>query len=261
MNVLDEIVANKRIEIEAAKKAKPLDLLKTEVAGLKKQKRPFAQLFASAEGVLVAEIKPKSPSEVQLIAGSPLDVADLYAKSSADVVSVLTDEKYFGGNIELLKSVRARVPQAILRKDFIVDEYQVYETALSGADAFLLIAAILDSEKLASLIRLGDSLGLGMLVEVHDEEDLKKSIAANNVVLGINNRDLKTLKTDIAVTEKLMKQIPTGTACISESGIETADDVRRVRALGVKGILVGTSILQSPDPLAKIAELKAALMA
>src|SRR3989338_536267 len=262
MNILDEIVANKRKEIEAAKKSTPLETLRYNAEKSAQLRRPFRELFAENKaGVLIAEIKPKSPSEGELIVGSPLDVANLYAKSSADVVSVLTDEKYFGGNIELLKSVRARVSQAVLRKDFIIDEYQVYETALSSADAFLLIAAILDSEKLASLIRLGDSLGLGMLVEVHDEEDLKKSIAANNSVLGINNRDLKTLKTDTAVTEKLMKQIPAGTACVSESGIDTTDDVRRVRALGVKGILVGTSILQSPDPLAKIAELKAALMA
>lgn len=260
MNVLEEIVSAKRAEIERAMAQKSLEALKEEAEGFQAKRRPFRALF-NDENVLIAEIKPRSPSEGTLIKHSSSVVADTYSKSDADVISVLTDAKYFGGSLELLKDVRSRVPQAVLRKDFVIDEYQIYETLLSGADAFLLIAAILEKESLADFIELGKSLGLDALVEVHDENDLDKASAAGATVLGINNRDLKTLKTNLAVTEELMPHVPKGLPCISESGIYTAKDVERVRACGVRGILVGTSILQSPDPLAKISELKEALTA
>jgi len=260
MSLLEEIVANKRKELQKLKQSIPLEIIinESELAKSSRMRRPFATLFAHAP-ILIAEIKPKSPSAGQLIGESPLDIADMYAQSDADVISVLTDEKYFGGSSELLRDVRARVPQAVLRKDFIVDEYQVYETHVAGADAFLLIAAILDTDALADLISIGKALDLDALVEVHDEKDVESAISAGADVIGINNRDLKTLETNIEVTEKLAKLIPAEIPIIAESGIETADDVRRVRAAGVRGILVGTSILQSKDPLAKIKELKQAL--
>ena len=259
MNILDEIVANKGREIETAQAARPLESLQKEAADYALQKRPFKELFE--HGMLIAEIKPKSPSAGQLILHSPLEVADLFAKSEADAITVLTDEKYFGGSLELLKEVRARAPQAILRKDFIVDEYQVYETLLAGADAFLLIADILSSEELSHLMSLGNKLGLDCLVEVHSLEDIDKALDAGAEIVGINNRDLETLDVDLATTEQLIRQIPSDLAVVSESGIETSADVRKVRALGVRGILVGTSILRSSDPLEKIKELKQALHA
>ena len=258
MNVLDEIVANKRLEVEALKVLRPLEDLQKEAEGFGEVHRPFRRLFDRGS-VLVAEIKPKSPSEGVLITKSPLLIADLYAKSSADVVSVLTDKKYFGGDIELLRQVRSRVPQTILRKDFIIDEYQVYETLLAGADAYLLIANTLNAEELSRLIALGKRLGLDALVEVHDEEDVRKALDAKAELIGINNRDLKTLEVDLATTERLIKLVPAETPAVSESGIETAADVRKVRGWGVRGILAGTAILQSPDPLGKIQELKQAL--
>ena len=261
MNVLDEIVVNKRVELEAAKKARPLAELEKKVENFKPKRRPFKSLFGrQSEGVLIAEIKPKSPSAGKIIHDSPLDVADLYAKSAADAISVLTDEKYFGGSLELLKQVRARVPQAILRKDFIVDGYQVYETFLSGADAYLLIASVLSVKELRDLIGMGTALGLDTLVEVHDEVDVEKALDAGAELLGINNRDLQTLDVDLAMTERLMQQIPPSLPAVSESGIETPAQVRQVRAWGVRGILVGTSILQSSDPLDTINQLKHALI-
>ena len=142
MNVLEEIVAAKREEIAIAKEARPQAQLEEAAAVYKAVRRPFRTLFERGTG-LIAEIKPKSPSKGGLIGGSPLDIADLYEKSEADAISVLTDERFFGGSIELLKQVRTRAHQPILRKDFIIDEYQVYETLLSGADAFLLIADVL----------------------------------------------------------------------------------------------------------------------
>lgn len=259
MSVLDEIVATKREEIEAVKAARPVELLQKELVSYKHERRPFKELFKHG-GVLIAEIKPKSPSAGVLIMHSPLEVADLYAKSAADVISVLTDEKYFGGSIELLRQVRARVPQAILRKDFIVDEYQVYETLLAGADAYLLIASVLNTDELMKLMSTGSELGLDHLVEVHDENDAEKAIEAGAEVIGINNRNLKTLNVSIATTERLTGMIPKGITIVSESGFTSAAEVRSVRALGVRGILVGTSILQSSDPLEKIKELKQALI-
>ncbi len=260
MSILEEIVENKKIEVEALKAVRPLEILQKEAASFATERRPFRALFEKGP-VLIAEIKPRSPSAGELIADSPLEVADLYAKSDADVISVLTDAEYFGGSNDLLKEVRARVPQAILRKDFIIDEYQVYETFLLHADTFLLIASILEEKELAHLLKLGESLGLDALVEVHDEKEIEKALRAGAHIIGINNRDLKTFNTDIAVTEKLMAKIPKGTFIVSESGIGTAEDVKRVRKCGISGILVGTSVLQSVDPIQKINELKKALYA
>ena len=259
MNVLDEIVANKRLEVERALAALPLSSLEKQALAFKPARRPFRALFDKG-AVLIAEIKPRSPSAGQLIMRPPQEVAEWYAKSEADAISVLTDEKYFGGSIELLKQVRAAVPQAILRKDFIVEEYQVYETLLCGADAFLLIANTLRAEELSRLIALGKRLGLDALVEVHDEEDVRKALEAKAELIGINNRDLKTLEVDLATTERLIKLVPTETPAVSESGIESVADVRKVRGWGVRGILAGTAILQSSDPLGKIQELKKALV-
>src|SRR3989338_3039896 len=259
MTVLDEIVATKRREIEVSKATRPLESLKKEAENFRPERRPFRALFEKGQ-VLIAEIKPRSPSAGELIADSPLEIADLYAKSNADAISVLTDTEYFGGSNDLLKEVRVRVPQAILRKDFIIDEYQVYETMLLNADAFLLIASILEESELAHLLKLGESLGLDALVEVHDEKEIEKALRAGARIIGINNRDLKTFNTDISVTEKLMAKIPKGTFVVSESGIGTVEDVKRVRRSGISGILVGTSVLQSADPIKKINELKQALL-
>jgi len=259
MNVLEEIVAAKREEIAIAKAARPQAELEKEAASYQTNRRPFKQLFERGTA-LIAEIKPKSPAKGELIGGSPLDIADLYEKSEADAISVLTDERFFGGSIELLKQVRARVHQPILRKDFIVDEYQIYETLLSGADAFLLIADVLTAENMTKLMSMGTALGLDYVLEVHDKEDIEMALNTGAELLGINNRDLKSLEIDISTTEKLLKHVPKNIPVISESGIETAADVRRVRSWGVRGILVGTSILQSSDPLEKIRELKAALV-
>src|SRR3989344_1115595 len=255
MTILDEIVAKKRLEIEAIKAARPLEVLQKEAESFKTERRSFRKLFDRGS-VLIAEIKPKPPSEGMLIREPPLDIADLYAKSSADVFSVLSDKPYFGGEIEVRRRGKARVPQEIFRKDFIVDEYQVYETLLSGADAFLLIANVLSVEELGKLMALGQALGLDYLVEVHDEADVAKALETGAEIIGINNRNLKTLEVDIETTERLSHKLPSGTIFVSESGIETTADAERVRTWGACGILAGTSILRSPDPLKKIQELK-----
>ena len=254
MTILDDIIATKRTEIEEAKKIAPQDtfVLKEHTVGR------FPALFERGS-VLIAEIKPKSPSAGTLIERSPLDIADLYARSTADVISVLTDAKYFGGSLDLLKDVRARIPQLILRKDFIIDEYQVYETAASSADIFLLIASILNTDELRSLRELGESLGLDALVEVHDKSDIEKALSSGARVIGINNRDLTKMETDLTTTERLASLIPSHIPLVSESGIHEPADATRVRKAGARGILVGTSILRAEDTLAHISELKKAL--
>ena len=241
----------------AAKAAHPLEELQKAAEEYKSDRRPLRKLLDRGP-VLIAEIKPRSPSAGELMVQPPLEVADLYAKSGADIISVLTDKPYFGGSLELLKEARVRVQQAILRKDFVIDEYQVYETFLSGADALLLIANILSEENLIKFIGLAEALDLDHLLEVHDAEEIEKALRCGAGLIGINNRDLKSLKVDIETTQKLIQYIPNYIPVVSESGIETAADVRRVREWGARGILVGTSILQSSDPLEKIKELKQA---
>jgi indole-3-glycerol phosphate synthase len=260
MNILETIVDTKRREVAALRAATSIEDLREKVVALGAISRPsFRELFTAQIGVLIAEIKPKSPSAGELISESPLAVADLYANSAADAISVLTDHEYFGGSLAFLEDVRQRTSQPILRKEFIIDEYQIYETALSSASAFLLIAAILTTEEIAAFHRLGKSLGLDTLVEVHDEEDMQKALAANVDLIGINNRNLKTLAIDLEVTERLAPLVPKQIPLVSESGIATPADVARARKAGARGILVGTSILRSPDPLFTIAELKKAI--
>jgi len=258
MNVLDKIVRTKKAEIEALKADKPLVLIEKEAKEKKRSAQPFISLFET-DTVLIAEVKPKSPSAGTLIEASPLEVAEIYAESDADAISVLTDKQYFGGSLDLLQRVSKIVPQPILRKDFIIDPYQVYETSLSNASAFLLIAAILSAGEMRELRVLGAALGLDTLTEVHNETELEKALESGAPLIGINNRNLQTLEIDLAVTERLSGKIPDSIAFISESGLATPDDVKRVRAAGARGILVGTSILRASDPLAFIASFKAAL--
>lgn len=259
MNFLNRVVKTKKQEIKTLKNKVSLEALqKKSVSFLKKRvRRPFISLFHGKKSItVIAEIKPRSPSAGKLIKRSPLEVARMYARSKADAISVLTDAIYFGGDISLIKKVRGRVHQPILRKDFIIDAYQVYETLLADADAFLLIANILSRRKLKELIVLGESLGLEALVEVHTRGEIEKALAAGAELVGINNRNLKTLKINLKTTAKLIKFVPKNITVVSESGISSRKDVKKLLDVGVKGVLVGTSILQSSDPIKKIADLK-----
>lgn len=259
MDILKQIKLNKLVEIKAAKKKAPFGVLKNRALRLKRTVRPFGKALRKKGGIsLIAEIKPYSPSSGKLITGDPLKIAKLYAKSRADAISVLTDKKYFHGKIEYLMQVRALAKQPILRKDFILDEYQIYESFIKGADAVLLIAAILSPKKLKGLFNLAGSLGLECLVEVRNLAELKAALEIKAKIIGINNRNLKTLKVYLKTTEKLIKFIPNGKIVVSESGIESVKDVRYLKKLGVSAILVGTAILKSQSPFKKIHELRAA---
>lgn len=255
-HILDEIVEHKRVEVASLKTQLPLEILRA-CSITSATRRPFFSLFERGP-VLIGEIKPKSPSHGNLT-NDPLSIAKLYADSAIDCISVLTDNKYFGGSAELLQTVRTIAPQPIFRKEFVVDVYQIYETAHIEADAVLLIASVLDEETLRLCIDACTECSLGYLVEVHTTEELAKALNVGARIIGINNRNLDTLQIDLSVTEALMHHIPTDVVVVSESGIHTPGDVVRVKRAGVQGILVGASILKSGNPLKQIALLKQAL--
>lgn len=205
---------------------------------------------------LIAEFKRASPSAGPIRPGSdPAETAALYEASGAAAVSVLTDARFFSGSLADLKAVRAKINLPVLRKEFIIDEYQLVEASAAGADAVLLIVAALDQPLLKRLHRLAVDLGLDPLVEVHQESELDRALEIGTQLIGVNNRDLATLKTDLKTTERLIRKIPAGLVKISESGIRSRDDARFVRDAGAQAILVGEAILSAPDMAAKIKEL------
>ncbi len=255
--VLDRVVADKREELAAAQAALPLVELKARLSSAPPA-RPFAAALRGESIRLIAEVKKASPSRGLLRADfDPPALARAYAAAGAAAISVLTDEKHFGGSPEHLRAIRKALPSGppLLRKDFLFDPYQVYETRCHGADALLLIAAILDSGPLAELIELAKALGMAVLVEVHDEAEVGRALAAGAEVIGINNRDLRTFQVDLATTERLQPLVPPDKTVVSESGIFTRDDVRRLEALGVHAVLIGEALVTAPDPGAKVQEL------
>ncbi len=246
----------KKIELADTKKARPLNLLEREL-----RSRPPVRSFREAVNRpgslrLIAEFKRTSPSAGSIRPGAdPVETAMLYEKSGAAAVSVLTDRQFFSGSIDDLKAIRAKINLPVLRKEFIIDEYQLVEASAAGADAILLIVAALDQPLLKRLHQLTVDLGLDPLIEVHQESELDRALEVGAQLIGVNNRDLATLKTDLKTTERLMRKIPAGPVKISESGIHSRDDARFVRDAGAQAILVGESILSAPDMAAKIKEL------
>ncbi|MBI5894233.1 MAG: indole-3-glycerol phosphate synthase TrpC [Deltaproteobacteria bacterium] len=266
-NILDEIVFYKKESLEQQKKEVPLGILKKEISNLK-QTRDFAKAI-SGEGInpvreglsngvnIIAEIKKASPSKGIIRKDfDPVQIARIYEENGAKAISVLTEEKYFLGNIDYLNKVKDVTNLPILRKDFIFDEYQIYEARVKGADAALLIAGILDKKELKDFLELSRSLGMGCLVEVHNKEELKKVLSTDAKIIGINNRDLKTFKIDINTTINLIKEIPSDRMVVSESGINTHKDILKLKDAGVKAFLVGEALMKEHDIGKKLREIK-----
>lgn len=256
--ILDEIIAHKRQEVAASRQAVPLEAMRRRALAA-----PRAQDFAAAVTGppvrLIAEVKRASPSAGAIRPDAdPAAIAGRYQAAGAAAISVLTDRRYFAGRPEDLPAVRAASALPVLRKDFIVDAYQMYEARALGADAVLLIAGAVASEDLITLGRLAQELGMAALFEVHTEAHVDLALAAGARVIGINNRDLQTLRVDLDTTRRLRPRIPAGVVVISESGIETPDDVRRVCAAGIDAILVGTALMAHPDPSAHLRSLRLA---
>jgi indole-3-glycerol phosphate synthase len=254
MDKLAEINASKEAEVE---RLRPHAAELRKAALLRNDFRPFrAGLQLGGDVAVIAEVKKGSPS-AGIIAPdfNPLSQAREYARGGAHALSVLTDEKYFHGHLAYLKQIRENVDLPLLRKDFIVHELQVYESVVAGADAILLIVASLDDETLRKLYDCAKTCQLDILVEVHDLREMDRALDLGADMIGINNRNLKTFEVDLATTEELAEEIPNDTVGISESGIKTAEDVRRVRAVGINAVLVGETLMRAKNVPEKLAEL------
>ncbi|MDO8730117.1 MAG: indole-3-glycerol phosphate synthase TrpC [Candidatus Omnitrophota bacterium] len=256
MNKLEEIVAHKRQELAEAKRVRPLAELERELK-LRTAPRGFAAAIRRpGELSLIAEIKKASPSAGPIRPEADVvEVARTYARAGARAISVLTDSRFFSGSLKDLTAVRENLSLPVLRKDFLLEEYHVVEAAAAGADAVLLIAAILDPAVLKRLLTLARDLSLDALVEVHSEPELQQALEAQARVIGVNNRDLGSLQVDLKTTQQLMKKIPGTHVRVSESGIRSRSDVEFVQAQGADAILVGEELMSSQDPAAKIKEL------
>ena len=257
--LLDEIIFNKRQEVTALK----LQQSKLNLAKLVKKlpkTRKFKQIFKKGQLALIAEIKKASPSAgVIKKQYNPINLAKVYARAGAAAISVLTDNKFFKGDLGHLGLVHKAVNLPILRKDFIIDESQVYEARIAGADAVLLIVRILTDSQLVNLLALVRKLGMQSLVEAHNADEVKRALKTEARIIGINNRDLDTLKVNLDTTVNLLNQFPKlrGRIVVSESGIKTREDIQRLKEAGVNGVLVGESILTSQEAKAKVKELLA----
>ncbi|MBI4277470.1 MAG: indole-3-glycerol phosphate synthase TrpC [Armatimonadetes bacterium] len=255
MTILDEIVAHKKEEVAAARRAEPPTALRAR-AESSPPPRDFAGALRGDRIRLIAEIKGASPSAGEIRAEiAPAALARAAAAGGASALSVLTDRRFFRGAPEHLAAARAAVALPVLRKDFTVDPYQVYEARAMGADAILLIAEILDRATMADLLALAAEAGLAALVEAHEPAQVQKALGAGARLVGINNRDLRTFSVDLGTTVRLRPLIPAECTVVSESGIETRADVAALEAAGVHAILVGTALMRSPDIAAKAREL------
>jgi indole-3-glycerol phosphate synthase len=255
-NILDTILTHKReVEVPARRRALPIEVVRREAETRDVSVRDFAAALHRPDGcvALIAEIKRASPSKGVLVKGdfSPIELARNYQDNGAACISVLTDEKFFHGSLDHLRAVRAAVNLPLLRKDFVVDAYQIYEARAAGADAVLLIVAALDDHELRNLHAAATELGLAALVEVHDEPETERALKMGARVIGVNNRDLRTFQVDIATTARCAEMLKGESekselfSLVSESGIFTPDHVRAVASMGANAILVGESIITS----------------
>ncbi|MBI4974986.1 MAG: indole-3-glycerol phosphate synthase TrpC [Candidatus Omnitrophica bacterium] len=254
--ILSRIIEEKRREIEEAKRIKPQEDLIRETKNIC-IKSTFKKNISRPHHInLIAEIKKASPSKGILRGDfSPVKIAITYQANGASAISILTDERFFEGRLEYIKKVKENVSLPVLRKDFFIDEYQIYETVAAGGDAVILICEILSTNEIIKFNELAHSLGLDCLVEIHNEEDLEKALAAGANIIGINNRDLHTFRVDIGVTQKLARLIPKDKTIVSESGIKSYEDVMFLKSLGVNAVLIGEAFMEADDIAAKMRDI------
>ena len=254
--ILSRIIEEKRNVVEEAKRVKPqADLIK-EVRNIS-VKSSFKRNISRPHHInLIAEIKKASPSKGILRGDfNPVKIAVTYQANEASAISILTDERFFEGRLEYISKVKGNVSIPILRKDFFIDEYQIYETVASGAEAILLIPEILSIAQMSKFYNLATELGLDCLVEVHNEEDIEKALAVDASIIGINNRDLHTFKVDLAVTQRLIRLVPQNKVIVSESGIKSYEDIMFLKSLGVNAALIGEAFMEADDIAAKMKEM------
>ena len=260
-DILARIVAVKRDEVAAGKRGRDTAAVR-RAADSGGAPRDFAGALqarvAAGAAAVIAEIKKASPSKGVLRADfRPAEIAASYERNGAAALSVLTDERFFQGSVAALAAARSACALPALRKDFVIDEWQVFESRAIGADAILLIAAVLDDAELVDFEAAALALGLGVLVEVHDERELERALRLKTPLLGINNRNLRTFEVTLETTLAMLPRIPRGRVVVTESGIGAAGDVRRMRDAGVNAFLVGETLMRAPDPGAALAQLLA----
>ena len=258
-DILNEIVAVKRAEVAAALDRRPFAMVRAD-AEYRVLTRDFEdamrQRMRAGRNAVIAEIKKASPSKGVIREDFvPADIAQTYAEHGAACLSVLTDQQFFQGQADYLKQSRASCPLPVLRKDFIVDPYQIYESRSMGADAILLIAACLDDAQLRDFEAIAQGLFMSVLVEVHDEQELGRALALKTPLLGINNRNLRSFDVSLDTTLDLLPKVPSDRLLITESGIHEQGDVQRMNDAGVHGFLVGEAFMRAPDPGVAMAQL------
>ncbi len=258
-NILDRILATKRDEVAQAEKQRSLAEVRRDAEN-RRDVRDFVAAIRSklnhGRPAVIAEIKKASPSKGMLRANfEPATIAASYAKNGAACLSVLTDAQYFQGSLDDLVTARSASGLPVLRKDFVVDGYQMFQARASGADAILLIVAALSDGQLNDYEAIAHGLGMAILVEVHDATELKRALSLKTPLIGVNNRNLRSFETSLQITLDLLPQMPSDRIVVTESGILTPSDVARMREAGVQVFLVGEALMRSPDPGAELARL------
>lgn len=252
---LETVVERTQADLVARKRTLPEAALR-ERLGPARRGRPFSEALIDEGISLIAEMKRASPSKGPIRPDATVaDVVSAYQRAGARAVSVLTEPEWFKGSLDDLAAARAACDLPLLRKDFVVDEYQLLEARAAGADAVLLIVAALEGRRLAELIGAASDLGMDSLVEVHDEEEVETAVEAGAEVIGINNRDLHSLEVDLDTTFRLLSDVPAGTVVVAESGISRREDVERLETAGVDAILVGEALMTADDPVKAVREL------
>jgi indole-3-glycerol phosphate synthase len=257
MAMIEELVESARAGVERRRAQVPLADLERRF-GERPEQRPFGEALSRPGLSLIAEFKRRSPSVGEIRDGAAAaEIAQAYEEGGAAALSVLTDEAHFGGSIADLTEARGACELPVLQKDFVVDRYQLYEAALAGADAILLIVAALDSDDLGVLLTEARELDLDCLVEVHKESELESALTIDAEVIGINNRDLDDFTVDVGTTFELITDVPAGKTVVSESGIADRSTLEELARVGVDAVLIGEALMRAEDPAAKVRELTA----
>lgn len=255
--ILDKIVAYKKMKVEEEKKITSFDSLISQIEKCETTRNFEQSINTQNELSIIAEVKKASPSKGIIRKDfDPLSIAEIYDKNGVSAISVLTEDKFFLGKNQYLSDIRTITYVPVLRKDFIIDPYQIYQSKVLGADAILLIAAILTKKQLVSFHRIAEEIGLQCLVEVHGKFELETALDTDADIIGINNRNLKTFETALETTEKLIQFIPKDKTVISESGIKNKTDMKFLKDLGVGGVLIGEAFMRTKSIDEKLRELR-----
>ena len=257
MTILDTIAERAKLRVARNKERLPLDELKQRALSLPRGNFPFEAALRRTGLSFICECKKASPSKGLIAPEFPyLDIARAYEAAGADAVSVLTEPEFFLGNDKFLAEISTQVSIPCLRKDFVVDEYMIYQAKTLGASALLLICAILDDTQLKNFMATCDALGLSALVEAHDADEIKRAIDGEARIIGVNNRNLKDFSVDTDNSKRLRSLVPRNVLFVSESGVQSADDVQKIRELGADAVLIGEVLMRAADKTAKLAELR-----